>query len=43
MGGVVGVLPGTSLGSECVAGCPAGIDIPERMKEAIKAFGRRQG
>ena len=27
--------------AECVARCPAGIDIPERMKEAIKAFGGR--
>ncbi len=26
---------------ECVARCPAGIDIPERMKEAIAAFGKR--
>ena len=27
---------------ECVARCPAGIDIPERMKEAIAAFGSRE-
>jgi hypothetical protein len=27
---------------ECVARCPAGIDIPQRMKEAIEAFGRRE-
>ncbi len=27
---------------ECVARCPAGIDIPERMKEAVAAFGRRE-
>jgi predicted aldo/keto reductase-like oxidoreductase len=26
---------------ECVKSCPAGIDIPERMKEAISAFGER--
>jgi hypothetical protein len=26
---------------ECVERCPAGIDIPERMKEAIRAFGER--
>jgi hypothetical protein len=26
---------------ECVERCPAGIDIPQRMKEAIKAFGER--
>jgi len=27
---------------ECVQRCPAGIDIPERMKEAIAAFGSRE-
>ena len=27
---------------ECVARCPAGIDIPERMKEAVKEFGARK-
>ncbi len=27
---------------ECIDRCPAGIDIPERMKEAVKAFGERQ-
>jgi len=27
---------------ECVARCPAGIDIPERMKEVIAAFGSRE-
>jgi hypothetical protein len=26
---------------ECVERCPAGIDIPERMKEAVGAFGKR--
>ncbi|UCC68900.1 MAG: aldo/keto reductase, partial [Armatimonadota bacterium] len=26
---------------ECMERCPAGIDIPERMKEAVAAFGRR--
>jgi len=26
---------------ECVTRCPAGIDIPARMKEAVKAFGAR--
>jgi predicted aldo/keto reductase-like oxidoreductase len=28
---------------ECLQRCPAGIDIPERMKEAIAAFGARPG
>jgi len=27
---------------ECVARCPAGINIPERMKEAVKEFGERK-
>lgn len=27
--------------SECVQRCPAGIDIPERMKEVVAAFGAR--
>jgi len=27
---------------ECVQRCPAGIDISERMKEAIAAFGSRE-
>jgi predicted aldo/keto reductase-like oxidoreductase len=26
---------------ECLQRCPAGIDIPERMKEVIAAFGER--
>ncbi len=27
---------------ECMARCPAGIDIPERMKEVVAGFGARK-